>query len=119
MDKCLVDKKTHVVYGIHDIFAMIPCMNPRTGKGLARYIQSLHQYQRHQEQENKLNGSMPIAEGERFLNIIGDEIPRKHNDEFIKRRLKEASLQHIQHQPLLQPKSQHLDRTVHLLPYTC
>ena len=28
---------------------MIPCMAPQTGKGLARYIQSLHQYRQEQE----------------------------------------------------------------------
>ena len=45
MEKYLVDKEIDVVYGIRNISAMIPCMAPRTGKGLARYIQSLQQEQ--------------------------------------------------------------------------
>lgn len=49
MEKYLVDKETHVVHGVRNIFAMVPCMYPRTGRGLARYIQSLHQYQQEQE----------------------------------------------------------------------
>lgn len=51
MDNHTVNKETSVVYETYksNIFAMIPCMTPRTGRGLARYIQSLHQYQMEQE----------------------------------------------------------------------
>lgn len=48
----IADRETWVVHDLKNyknIFAMIPCVMPRTGKGLAMYIQSLHQYQRNQE----------------------------------------------------------------------
>lgn len=52
METNLVDIKNGIVYEKYsvNIFVMIPCMNPRTGRGLLRYIQSLHQYQRNLEE---------------------------------------------------------------------
>jgi hypothetical protein len=51
MDEHVVDKETGVVCEMYKskIFVMVPCMSPRTGRGLLRYIQSLHQHQQNQE----------------------------------------------------------------------
>ena len=48
MDRYLVDTKKGVVYDRNTLgnqYIMFPSVSLRTGRGLLRYIQSLHQYQ--------------------------------------------------------------------------
>lgn len=101
----LVVSEKRIAYGDSTHFSLIPdTVSVRSGLGLLRYIQSLHQYQRNEEQKQKLNGTMFIPEGDRFLNCIGDEIPKKYNENFIKQQQTLVSQQHIQSQPQLLPK---------------
>lgn len=94
-----------IAYGNSTHFSLIPdAVSVRSGLGLLRYIQSLHQYQRNEEQNQKLNGTMFIPEGDRFLNVIGDEIPKKYNEKFIKQQRTLSFQQHNQQQPQLLPE---------------
>ena len=52
----LVDKKTNTAHHIktyRNDYGLIPIISTQTGNGLLRYIQSLHQYQKNQEANQK------------------------------------------------------------------